>query len=118
MGRPLDCDVHGLTKVVILELLDAIGRLNSPLRVRLLVSHDFDREKDAAVAGRGFCGANVGGGTRWGCSKVNETSWSTTKLSQQSRSFLESEDKATSLGGVSFTLRKPCICDASSARVC
>jgi hypothetical protein len=54
MSRPLDCDVHGRIKVVILELLEAIVRVASLLRVRSLVNHDFVRVKDAAVSGRGF----------------------------------------------------------------
>jgi hypothetical protein len=66
MGRPLDCDVHGLLKVVILELLDALMRVNSLLRVRSFVNHDLVLVYDDAVAGRGFCGSNAGGGTRCG----------------------------------------------------
>jgi len=46
LGLPLDCDVHGRTRVVILELLDPFVRTSSLLRVRELMNHDFVRPSD------------------------------------------------------------------------
>jgi hypothetical protein len=49
-----DWDVHGRTRVVMLELLEALERATSPLRLRSCRNHDFVRPSDDAVTGRGF----------------------------------------------------------------
>jgi hypothetical protein len=53
LGRPRDCEVHGRIRVVMLELLDGLGRVKSLLRVRSLANHDLVRAGYVAVTGRG-----------------------------------------------------------------